>query len=395
MLVANRFIYRELVDARVYNEASTLVKHGMRTTVLCSGPESADSTFQGIQIQRIPSKSGVSYEGIYFPMLSTLKLLRLDRKQRFDVIHGHNPPDHIILPAHVLRLLRAARRRKVGVILDMHDPVVTAMASYGIIGPYSKALVQMVERTCTRIADVIIVVSEASRRRLVGLGVPKEKVFVVRNFVDTDLFDPNSADPSLVKKSLGLEGKRIILYSGAMKNGRGVTVLLDAFSQLSKDLGDTVLFLPGLIFGKYRQVLDAKVQHIEPAGRVLFPGQLPYWLMPSIIAAADVCVIPTERVFHSAVIGNPNKLFQYLAMGKPVVASDVPTISEFVDERTAVLVPPGDVSALKTAIVKLLDDRKLAERIGRKARSLAIEKYTWKQQEPILMKAYQMASGTS
>jgi glycosyltransferase involved in cell wall biosynthesis len=113
-----------------------------------------------------------------------------------------------------------------------------------------------------------------------------------------------------------------------------------------------------------------------------------YESMPDFIAAADVCVLPRKYSYHTAITGNPNTLFQYMAMGKPIVGTNLPSINSFVDDSSAVLVEPDSVASMTEGLRKVLDNPELARRIGQNAYRLAVEKYNWGKEEVKLLELY-------
>lgn len=118
----------------------------------------------------------------------------------------------------------------------------------------------------------------------------------------------------------------------------------------------------------------------QDGARFLYAGQVPPGDVPRYLAAADVCVMPFPHTMHYAYYMSPMKLFEYMAAGRALVASDLPSIAEVVQhESTALLVPPGDAGALAAALLRLRDDAPLRERLGTAARAHVLAHYTWGQ----------------
>ena len=113
-------------------------------------------------------------------------------------------------------------------------------------------------------------------------------------------------------------------------------------------------------------------------GRFIYAGQVPPGDVPLHLAAFDVCVMPHPPEPHFAYHTSPLKLFEYMAAGKAVVASELPSWADVVrHEENALLVPPSDVDAMAAAIRRLRDDPALRERLGVQARADALADYTW------------------
>lgn len=120
---------------------------------------------------------------------------------------------------------------------------------------------------------------------------------------------------------------------------------------------------------------------IEAVVGVRFAGMVPHAEMPAYLAACDILVSPHGRQADGGeFFGSPTKLFEYMATGRPIVASRVGQIADVIrDEHSGLLVPPDDVEALCTAILRLVDDAHLRARLGRAAREAAETQHTWRQ----------------
>ena len=124
-------------------------------------------------------------------------------------------------------------------------------------------------------------------------------------------------------------------------------------------------------------------EEIERRGltdRLLLTGLIDHDEALRLLAASDVCVSPhVPNPDGSRFFGSPTKLFEYMGLGKAIVASDLEQIGEVIeDERTGLLSPPGDVDAAAAAILRLLDDPELRVRLGDAALAEARERYSWK-----------------
>jgi glycosyltransferase involved in cell wall biosynthesis len=125
-------------------------------------------------------------------------------------------------------------------------------------------------------------------------------------------------------------------------------------------------------------------------GRVIFTGAVGHAEVPALLDACDVLVSPHVPLDAGAdFFGSPTKLFEYMAMGKGIVASRLGQINEVLtDEQTALLVEPGNANELSTAIMRLAGSRELRETLGVAARQAAIERHTWKRNAQKILDAY-------
>jgi glycosyltransferase involved in cell wall biosynthesis len=124
--------------------------------------------------------------------------------------------------------------------------------------------------------------------------------------------------------------------------------------------------------------------------RVIFTGAVPHGRVPKLLDACDILVSPHIPLADgSDFFGSPTKIFEYMAMGKAIVASRLGQIGEVLaDNETALLVEPGNVSELASAIVKLVESPELRARLGARAREVAIEKHTWRRNAARVLQAF-------
>ena len=166
----------------------------------------------------------------------------------------------------------------------------------------------------------------------------------------------------------------VIAYAGHLYPWKGVDILLGALERLPT--------VRGLIVGGHPSEPDLDRSRraskaLGLADRVTFMGLVPPADVPRLLASGDVLVLPNTATPVSIGSTSPLKLFEYLAAGKPIVASDLPSLREVLrHEENAILVLPGDAAALAAGIERVLDDRVLAERIARRAFDEAPE-YSW------------------
>jgi glycosyltransferase involved in cell wall biosynthesis len=166
----------------------------------------------------------------------------------------------------------------------------------------------------------------------------------------------------------------VIGYAGHLYPWKGVDVLVHALSRLPDAAG---LIIGGHPAEPDRARVESLAASLGISGRVSFTGQLPPAQVTARLAGATVLVLPNGASAISARYTSPLKLFEYLALGRPIVASDLPAIREVLtDGETALLVPPGDAGALAAGIHRVLSDAALAQRLAAGALELA-PRYTW------------------
>ena len=206
------------------------------------------------------------------------------------------------------------------------------------------------------------------------LGLHQERFLVAPN-----AFDPRSfsglPEKEELRKRLNLPLGPIIAYTGHLYDWKGAEVLAQAAKLLS---GVTVLF----VGGTEQDVARFRKKH-EHIANILLLGFKPYTLVPHYLKAVDVLVLPNSNVSRSRRLEgyskfetSPIKLFEYMASGRPIVASDMPSIREILDEKSAVFVTPDDPEALARGIQRVLNKPVFAAQLGESAKE-AVKKHTW------------------
>ncbi len=214
----------------------------------------------------------------------------------------------------------------------------------------------------------VVCISEALARRLEQDGVPAAKLFVSRDAIDMERFEPRLSKAE-ARAACGLAPDRpLVCHAGHLFRGRGIETVIDAAAAL-EDVD--FVFAGGYPedVAYYQRTVDAKGLR-----NVRFLGFIPHALVPAHLFAADVLVMPytTETSTHEFM--SPMKMFEYMAADRPVVASRFPVLQEVLAEDEALYVPPGDAPALADGIRALLADqsrgRAMAARALAKSRAL-------------------------
>ncbi|HYV18039.1 MAG TPA: glycosyltransferase family 4 protein [Verrucomicrobiae bacterium] len=230
------------------------------------------------------------------------------------------------------------------------------------------------EEANLRHADLIVVVSEVLKQGLLERGCDAARILVRPNAVDTDRYRPE-VDGHAVRRRLGLGDAPVVGFVGTFGMWHGAPVLARAALRvLSERPAARFLFV-----GDGRDRKECEDILAAHGDAVRFTGLVPQEQGPGHLAAMDILAAPhVENPDGTRFFGSPTKLFEYMAMGRGIVASRLEQIGDILEDgRTALLVPPGDEAALARAIVRLVDDAALARRLGAAARACALERHTW------------------
>ncbi len=201
------------------------------------------------------------------------------------------------------------------------------------------------------LATAVVTVNQATAERLVDLGVRPDKVGVVANSASLARFDP-AAYPI---RSFAVDGTVRFIYAGALTPTYELDVVLDALARIAAERPDLRFALDLYGRGDAEAPLRDQVAALGLDDRVRFHGRIPIEDVPAAIAAADIGLAPTRRDrFTDASLST--KLFEYAAMGKPVVATRLPLVERTFPPGTLSTYPPGDAQAMAAAILAIVGD---------------------------------------
>lgn len=284
----------------------------------------------------------VDPRGKFWPFKLLWKYVRM--RPRFDVVFAAFSGQEAILIARILTrkpiVFDAFTSRYEEYVLDRKK---------NAPGSWRAAWYRWLDRIACRCADIVLTDTKAHASFFANeYHLDLEKFHPIFVGTDTDVFRPVSAEPPATPFVVHFHGSFIPL--------QGVRFILEAARLLQHE---SVMFN---VIGK-GQTYIADRQHAQGLGNVRFLDRVPYAELPSHIARAHVCLgIFGDTPKTLAVI--PNKVYETLAMAKPLITADTPAIRELLDDRSAMLVPPADASALASAILRLKNDPDLRARIG-------------------------------
>lgn len=273
-----------------------------------------------------------------------------------------------------------ARRLGVPLVLEYNGSEVWVARNWGAPLRY-ESLAERIEMLNLQSASVVVAVSDAIRSELVARGIPTERILVNPNGVDPQRYRPD-IDGSVVRDELRLRDLLVIGFIGTFGPWHGAEVLAQAFVELLSHRpqlhGRVKLLLigEGMRLGATRSVLERG----GALGDAVFTGRIPQKDGPPYLAACDILVSPhVPNADGTPFFGSPTKLFEYMAMGRAIVASDLDQIGEVLrDGETALLTTPGDPRDLARALSELIDSPALRARLGAAARRDAVEHHTWR-----------------
>lgn len=272
-------------------------------------------------------------------------------------------------------------KHNVPFILEYNGSEVWIARNWGLPLKY-EALSEKIENINLNVADVVVVVSQPMKNELVARHILADKILVNPNGVDPERYSPE-VDGSMVRKKFGLDNKLVIGFIGTFGHWHGAEVLAEAFWQLLQRQPQLKANLHLLMIGDGVTLPKVKAIIAECGldACCTFAGVVPQADGPSYLAACDVLASPhVPNPDGTPFFGSPTKLFEYMAMGKGIVASNLDQIGEVLShDKTAWMVKPNDPEELAIGLEHLINDHRLRERLGRAARAEVIAKYTWQE----------------
>ncbi len=229
-------------------------------------------------------------------------------------------------------------------------------------------------------ADLILPVSEPLRAELIKQGIPKEKILVSFNAINTNKFNPDVVqNSSTIRQKHNIPENAIVAgFSGTFGLWHGVQQLTAAAERILSQKFDLPVYF--LFIGNGLLKKDAE-NALSKFTNAIFTNEVPYSEIQNYLGACDILVSPQiKNPDGTKFFGSPTKIFEYMATGKAIVASDLDQIGEILtDQQTALLSKPNDVEDLTTKITALIKDKELRHKIGQNAATEALKKHTWNQ----------------
>ncbi len=276
-----------------------------------------------------------------------------------------------------------AKRANVPMILEANASEVWAKKNWSRL--FFDSLASRCESIALNLSDKISIVSEIVMEQLSKYNVPEGRFIVSPNGVNADEFNPN-IDGSEVRNRYDLDQKIVIGFIGTFTKWHGVETLCDAaITAIKQDLRLRFLMIGD---GDLKSALQNKVAEMKYEQYFVFTGLIPHHEAPRYLAACDILVSPHLGFTDGTkFFGSPTKLFEYMAMGKPIIASKLEQIGEIIiDGVNGLWMIPGSQEELAEKILLLASDTKLRRQLGNEARNESEKKYTWKANVENLLK---------
>lgn len=347
-------------DPRVRKEVCALLEEGYEVGVICLRDEGEQpfEVWQGAKVYRLPvrhQRRGPLYymfEYLNFFIRALFKVFVLHLKQRYDLVQVNTMPDFLVFAALLPRLQGAK------IVLDMHELMPEFFpARFKFTGSSLVVrLVTVVERLSVGFAHRIIVVSPPQASMLRQRGIRKPYV-ILPNVPDEAVFlegaQQHSDDVS----------QPVLLTHGTILERYGAQMVIRALPYILKECSVKVYIVGD---GEFLEDLKKETVAMGLQEHVTFTGRVPLEEVSSYIARASIGIVPLLKDGYIELV-SPNKLFEYVALRKPIIAADVPGIRAYFDERHVEFFQPGDPEDLARKAIALLKDTQKQNQLASQA----------------------------
>jgi glycosyltransferase involved in cell wall biosynthesis len=340
-------------DPRPRRAAEALAREGAIVEVIClreTDDQPLHEVFNGVHVMRLPLKrrraGKMSYLFQYgvFILLAGAILTRRTIKQRFDLVHVHNMPDVLVFSALIPKLFGAR------VILDLHDPMPELMMSiFGLREKsYAVRLLKMLEKLSLRFADAVITVNEVCRKIFASRSCAREKITVIMNSPDEEIFRFQQPSSPAVTES-DTSKPFVVMYHGSLVERHGLDLAVQALVKVRNSIPEAQL----RIFGEKTPFLERVLQSAQTAGlgedaiRYLGPKNLQQIALA--IRDCHIGIVPNRKSIFTQ-LNTPTRIFEFLSQGKPVIVPRAPGILDYFGPQELVLFELGDAEDLATKI---------------------------------------------
>jgi glycosyltransferase involved in cell wall biosynthesis len=345
------------------NFSKFLADMDIQVTIVSSTTKSNNENIVGAGIRpfRLPF-FGLTPYLLLFSVIASMRIISLNKRRNFSLIHSIDIGYGGLAGLFASRILglplivhsMCKRPYLLKLTLLMRDGFTRHVAYL-----YEKFEVS-IDELISRNANLILAVSNEIKSYISSLGVPSEKIVVSPVGVNAAAFEPKPKDREELFHEFGLPLNAFVIgYVGSLVKAKGIDVLLRAFSLLQNRVASMNLYLLMVGNGDHKKEIENMVKEMRLQS-VIVPGFRED--LPKVLAAMDVFVLPSLSE------GCPFSLLEAMAAGKAIIASNIPSIREIVEEeKEALLVNPQDANMLEKAILRLNDNRELIENLGRNA----------------------------
>ncbi|MEO8456473.1 MAG: glycosyltransferase [Chloroflexota bacterium] len=357
-------------EAHVRKNAEALTSAGYEVDVIClrDKGEKANETVNGTRVHRLPlmhkrtSALRYVFEYAAFFLMASWLLAWLQVRRRYAIVEAYNVPDAIVFVALIPRLLGAK------IVLYMFEATPEMYIDRFELkrGGFIERLLRLQERWSVRFAHRAIVEGPYEREMRGARGVIARKIEVVMNVPESHLFQPTVGLRPSPDRHSGQHYE--IITHGSLLKRYGIQTLIEAAPLIRKEIPNLHVWVVG--DGEYRAALEAQARAAGVSDVVEFTGWIKHEQVSGYIDRCQQGIVP--MLYNQL----PNKLFEYVAMGKPCVVGDVPSIRRAFSDNEVLYYDTGDAQQLAANVLRIHRDPTAAAEMAARAQE-TFRKYTW------------------
>jgi glycosyltransferase involved in cell wall biosynthesis len=314
---------------------------------------------------------------IYYNYKSEKELLKIIEIEKPDLIYHFQSFFHY-------SIANIKKKTNIPVFMQLDGIMQWVKLNWG--KTYFPGLLKKMELESWSGVDEFFTVSNFIKEQLNSYGIENNLIHVITSKADTDLFNPN-VDGKFIKDKYSPNGP-LIGFVGTFGKWHGVEFLIDNAQLLFSKLPNSKLLLVG--DGPLRGVVEKKIKENNLTEKIILTGLVDLNEVPKYISACDILVSPCIPNEKGEFINSPVKIFEYLSMGKPLVASDIGQQAEIIkNNENGILFETFNGEDFVNKIQNLISDESLKSKLSLAARKDAILNYDWKFNAEIILSAYQ------
>jgi glycosyltransferase involved in cell wall biosynthesis len=375
-------------DPRVYRETRALVEAGAEVDLFClrKEPDEPPREFLNrLSITRVDVKKSRAGKLAYikqyvaFSAAAFLWLSRRSLKHRYDLVHVHNMPDFLVFSAVIAKLLGAK------IVLDLHDPMPEVMMAKYDLAPnhWLLRVLRLVEKLSIGFANLVLTPNVAFRELFIFRCGAEWKIEIVMNAPLENLF------PLRLPKTISARDRTtpfVIMYHGTLVERHGLHIALQAIKKLVPDFPGISFHIYGAETPYLNETIFHLIEQLSLGDRVHYHGEQPQDVIADAIARSDLGLIPNlESAFTR--INFPTRIFEYLALGKPVIVPRSPGITDYFSTENMLFFHWGDgreQDALSTQIRWVFEHPKETRVLVEKGQEV-YRRHAWARQRTIFI----------
>jgi len=354
-----------------YKECKTLVEAGYEVYLIVT--HNREEVIDGVHIIPLPERKGRFYRFFVKDWIALFKAIKVNAK----VYHFHDP--ELIFVGLILKLFGKK------VIYDVHEDVPEQILSKNYIPKFLKKLIsssfRIFENQSSKAFSFVITSTDAIRYKFLKYtsNVIDVKNYISVEYIKSKTQTQNKSDHNVLK----------VIFVGLIYEERGIIEGIKAMNLLSD------LPLKFVLYGSIDKKFLLKLRNLDEAGKLEYRGIIPYAEVISRLKEADIgfiCDCPLKRHME----GLPVKLFEYMAAGLPVIASNFPLWKQIVEKyNCGICVDPTDPRKIAETIEYLRENPEVRKQMGENGRKAILEEYNWEKESKKLLDVYSKILGGS